>query len=146
MKALSIHPYYAMAIVSGQKSIEVRSWDTDYRGDILICSTAKKYHGTIPSHALGVVTLEDIRPFYKLDCPDALMLKQEWQPNQFAWKLTNNRLIKPIPVKGKLSLWNYDGEIEYIPEEEWILPEGVEPGSEQDTADFFKKYWEPLIF
>lgn len=37
MKALSIHPYYAIGIVTGDKTI-VRTWSTDYRGDILICS------------------------------------------------------------------------------------------------------------
>lgn len=145
MKALSVHPYYAMAIVSGQKSIECRSWDTDYRGDILICSTVKKYHGTIPGHALGVVTLTDIRPFYKMDCPDALMDKREWKPKQFAWLLTNNRLIKPVPVKGKLSLWNYDGDIEFIPESEWMLPPDAKP-DEEPPGEWFKTYWEPLLF
>ena len=43
VKALSIHPYYAQAIVTGLKTIEVRTWRTDYRGDIVICSTAKAY-------------------------------------------------------------------------------------------------------
>ena len=75
MKALSIHPYYAMAIVSGQKTIEIRSWETSYRGDILICSTAKKQRGTIPGHALGVVTLEDIRRFEKKDFKATLLQK-----------------------------------------------------------------------
>lgn len=145
MKALSIHPYYAMAVVSGQKSIEVRSWDTNYRGDILICSTAKKYHGTIPGHALGVVTLESIHPFTKKDCESALMLPAEWKPGLYAWVFTNNRLIKPEPVKGKLSLWNYEGDIEYIPESEWLLPEGANPDDEP-PGDWVKKYWEPLIF
>lgn len=139
MKALSVHPYYAMAIVAGQKSIECRSWSTDYRGDILICSTAKKYHGTIPGHALGVVTLEDIVPFEKKHLKSALMLPKEYQPNQYAWKLTYNRLIVPVPVKGKLSLWNYDGELEFIPEEEWITDDPEKAGA------WVEKYWKPLM-
>lgn len=139
MKALSVHPYYAMAIVSGQKSIECRSWSTDYRGDLLICSTAKKYHGTIPGHALGVVTLEDVVPFEKKHLKAALMLPKEYQVDHYAWKLTYNRLIVPVPVKGKLSLWNYDGEIEYIPEEEWITEDPEQAGQ------WVEKYWKPLM-
>lgn len=145
MKALSIHPYYAMAIVSGQKSIEVRSWDTNYRGDILICSTAKKFHGTIPGHALGVVTLTDVRRLEKSDLDAALMLPAEYNILNYAWVLTNNRLIKPVPVKGKLSLWDYDGEIEFIPDNEWTLPEGADPET-APPGEWFTKYWEPLIF
>lgn len=144
MKALSIHPYYAMAIVSGQKSIECRTWKTEYRGDLLICSTAKKLHGTIPGHALGVVTLEDIVPFEKKHLKDALMAPADFSPGLYAWKLTYNRLIVPVPVKGKLSLWEYDGPLDYIPENEWILPEGedLETGG---PDDWLKKYWQPIM-
>lgn len=139
MKALSIHPYYAQAIVAGQKSVEVRTWKTNYRGDILICSTAKKYHDTIPSHALGVVTLEDVVPLEKKHLKDALLLPQEYEKGLYAWILSYNRLIKPIPVKGKLSLWNYDGEIEYIPEAEWLTDDPEKEG------EWLEKYWRPLM-
>ena len=144
MKALSIHPYYAHQIIVGQKSIECRTWKTDYRGDILICSTAKKYKGTIPGHALGVVELVDCVPFEKKHLPLAMMEPRDYQPGSFAWVLSFNRLIKPVPVKGKLSLWNYDGDIEYIPDEEWLLPPGVQP-QDAEEGDWIKKYWEPLM-
>lgn len=145
MKALSIHPYYAMAIVAGQKSIEMRTWKTDYRGDILICSTAKKLHGTIASHALGIVTLEDITTFKKKDCDAALLLPSEFEKmggQAFAWHLTYNRLIKPVPVKGKLGLWEYDGEIEIIPDEEWVLQPGQ---NDQKPGEWVEKYWKPIM-
>ena len=32
----------------------------------------------------------------------------------YAWMLGDIRLIVPVPVKGKLSLWNYEGEIKII--------------------------------
>ena len=63
MKALTVHPVYAMCIVGGQKTVECRTWKTSYRGPILICSSAKKFHGSIPGHALGVVDLVDVVPF-----------------------------------------------------------------------------------
>lgn len=141
MKALSIHPVYADAIVSGIKTIEVRTWSTDYRGDILICSTAKKYHGTIPGHALGVVKLVDVRPLKKSDCEAAMLSPSDYEKGLFAWVLDDNRLIEPIPLKGKLSLWNFDEEekIKYIPFEEWEGNEDEEPGA------WYDKYWKPLM-
>lgn len=144
MKALSIHPYFAMAVVSGCKSIEVRTWSTEYRGDILICSTAAKYHGTIPSHALGIVTLKDVRQLKKSDCEEAMILSKDYSSDLFAWVLEYNRLIEPIPVKGKLSLWDFEEEdkIKIIPEEEWILQEGQD---EKIEGEWVKKYWKPLM-
>lgn len=135
MKALSVHPAYAMKIVGGQKTIECRSWKTDYRGDIVICSTAKKFAGTIPGHAIGVVELADIRPFTRADLDAALMLKKEYQEKMYAWILKNPRFIVPFAVKGKLSLWNCDHDIEIIPE----------PKTEEEDKANFDKYWRDLI-
>lgn len=139
MKALSVHPYFAMSIVVGIKTVEVRTWKTDFRGDILICSTAKKVHGTIPSHALGVVTLTDIVPFDRkkhLEAADLKPSELEADFEGFAWILENPRVIKPIPVKGKLSLWDFDGKIEYLPK----------PQTEEEDLELDRLYWEPLIF
>lgn len=143
MKALSIHPYFAMAIAEGAKSIECRTWKTDYRGDLLIVATNKKEVGTIPGHALCVVTLKDVRPFTKKDLDDAMMVKEDYQDGLFAWELTYNRLIKPIPLKGRLSLWNYDGPVEYIPEDEWLATDDEQANGE--PGEWFYKYWEPLM-
>lgn len=153
MKALSIHPYYAMAIAEGGKSIECRTWSTDYRGDILICSTAKKLKGTIPGHALCIVELYDVVPFEKKHLKDALLQPSDYQPGAFAWKLRNNRIITPIPVKGALSLWNFDDEskIEIIPYDTLgyvpldSLPPETETDEPTEPAQWFKDNWEPLM-
>lgn len=156
MKALSIHPYYAMAIAEGCKPIECRTWSTDYRGDILICSTAKKSKGTIPGHALAIVELYDIVPFERKHLQLALMKSAEYHAGMFAWKLRNNRIIKPIPVKGALSLWSFDDEnkIEIIPNEllhytyspdEQLSFEEYKAGEMPEPAEWFKQNWEPLM-
>ena len=134
MKALSINPVYAMQIVTGIKTVECRSWTTNYRGDILICSTAKKEKGTIPGHALGVVTLEDIVPFQKKHLKGAMM--DDFNPEDYAWILTNPRVIKPFPVKGKLSLWNCEHEIEFLPV----------PKNEEEDEELGRIYWDPIIY
>lgn len=134
MKALSIHPVYAMCIVTGQKTVECRSWTTNYRGDILICSTAKKEKGTIPGHALGVVTLKDIVQFQRKHLKGPMM--DEYSPEDYAWILTNPRVIKPFPVKGKLSLWTCEHEIEYLPV----------PKNEKEDEELGRIYWDPIIY
>ena len=48
MKALSIRSDYAADIMNGTKTEEYRSWSTKYRGDLLICNTAKKIRGFVP--------------------------------------------------------------------------------------------------
>lgn len=128
MKAISIRPDYAGLIFAGDKTIECRTWQTDYRGDLLICSTAKKLHDTIPSHALCVVTLEDILPFRRKHLKAACMRDSEYSDGTYAWILNNLRIIRPFSVKGKLSLFDVDAEIEYL--------------SDDCPID----YWEPLFF
>lgn len=137
MKALSVHPYYAMLISTGLKTVECRTWKTEYRGDILICSTAKKISGTIPGHALGIVELVDVVPFEKSHLKPAVMGSSDFYYGMYAWILKNPRLIKPIPVKGKLSLWNFTNtdSIELLP---W-------PKNEDEDKELDRLYWQPLI-
>ena len=136
MKALSIHPYYAMEIFFLEKTIEVRSWTTNYRGDILICTTAKKFPETIPSHAICVVTLKDVVPMKREHCEAACMDEQYYNPNNYAWMLENVRCIKPFPIKGKLSLWECDHEIEYIEVNK----------SEEDNERIYNEIYRPLEY
>ncbi len=135
MKALSIHPYWACQIMAGQKTVECRTWQTDYRGDILICSTNKKYKDTIPGHALCVVTLADIVPFEKKHIEPALLDPREFKPGLYAWILKDVRIIRPIPLKGRLSLWDYNGEIEYL----------EEPETDEEDEKMYHEIWEPLF-
>jgi len=39
MRALSIKPPWIELIVEGRKTIETRTWRTNYRGKILLCSS-----------------------------------------------------------------------------------------------------------
>lgn len=98
MKALSVRPDYVFDIISGEKTIEYRSWQTDYRGDLLICATAKKIPGTIPGHALLVCQLKEIE-------------KLPGNQSSFAWHLDEFRSIDPFPVKGKLKLFDVDDNL-----------------------------------
>ncbi len=137
MKALSIHPYFALSIFFLEKTAEIRTWTTAYRGDLLICSTAKKFPDTIPGHALCVVTLKDIVPMRKDLLAAAQMEEEDYNPDTYAWLLENVRVIEPFPVKGKLSIWECDHEITYI--------SGVNE-SEEKNQMIFDRYFEPLVY
>lgn len=135
MKALSIHPYWAGQIFIGKKTIEVRTWKTYYRGEILICSTNKKWKGTIPGHALCTVQLRDVVPFTKKHLQASGMKPGEMIENAYAWLLEDVRPIRPVPVKGKLGLWEYTGEIEYL----------KEPETDEEDEAMFHEIYESLL-
>ena len=76
----------------------------------------------------------DIKPFNRTHLKDACMTEVPY--GSYAWILDSVRAIKPIPVKGKLSLWNYDGELEYL-----------EPlDSDEELDKRYHEVWEPLEY
>jgi len=99
MKALSIQNPYATDILNGDKPIEYRTWQTSYRGDLLIVSSKNpKYKGMLSGYALCVVTLAGIR-------------ESEEFEGYYEWLIENVRPIEPFPVKGKLNLYNVDDSL-----------------------------------
>ena len=124
MKALTIKQPWAALIIEGYKIYEFRSWKTNYRGKILI-------------HAGKTLEKEMIEKFnqYNLDYKygyiigeaeivDCILVDKNFKDNlkkmntlvytknhvdKYAWKLANiKKYDKPIPCKGKLSLWEYN--------------------------------------
>lgn len=97
MKALSVRGDYIMQMIEGTKKIEYRTWQTKYRGPLLMCSTAKKVAGAVPGYAICVVNLKSI----------------EWDnfDECFHWNIELRDLIEPVPVKGQLKLFNVDDRI-----------------------------------
>ena len=136
MRALSIIPCYAMNILEGYKTVECRSWRTDYRGTILICSSNRKQHRCICGHTLCLVDLVDVVIFEKKHLKDADM---DQMPSElcYAWILENIRPVVPVPVKGKLHLWDYDGEIELIGEKKF---------KDEKEKDTFWKWYKSLAY
>ena len=130
MKAITIKQPYASLIIEGYKEYEFRTWRTKYRGDILIHAgkgvdkkAMEKYKHLIsecPSGCmLGIVSITDC---IKIDDESRLMLKEKnnivydhiitdkkW--DGFGFKLENIRKIEKIPANGKLSLWDFEGDI-----------------------------------
>ena len=110
MKALSIRQPYASLIAEGQKTLEIRSWRTKYRGPLLICSTARPANipACPPGVTVCVVDLVDVRPLEPDDLRAAAFpASMPWRPGQYAWVLENPRRVRQVAVRGQLGLWNY---------------------------------------
>lgn len=122
MKALSVTQPWAHLILDGCKTIETRTWDTTYRGDLLICATKEKSanvrwwaeHFDVPfgqlvfGHALCVVDFYVCRPMTTHDEKAACC---EVTPGRYAWLLRNVRRVDPFPVKGRLGLFDVDFQL-----------------------------------
>ena len=137
MKALSVKNPFAGLIASGNKIYEVRSWKTNYRGDILICSTQKpenelwKYYidfgfgydtnkvafesEKVPDGcAVAVAKLVDIIEFDTEEMSRFAFVQRKALVEYFGdkpyylWELKDVVKIDPFPVKGKLGLFDVD--------------------------------------
>lgn len=112
MKALSIHPYYATLIALGEKFIELRSWKTDYRGWILICSSRAinkfERQSLVSGKAIAIAKLGDVRPFVDSTDRDPACLFDDETFEGYSWVFDEIFPIEPIPVKGQLRLFNPD--------------------------------------
>ena len=125
MKALTIKQPWAELIVSGYKKYEFRSWKTNYRGKILIhagmslekdmVNRFKDYNLEYKLGAIiGEATLEDCilvdKEFNeKLRKENPIVYGRSNHVETYAWKLSNiKKYDKPIEIKGKLGLWNYE--------------------------------------
>ena len=97
MKALSVRGDYVMQMINGTKKIEYRTWKTNYRGPILMCSTAKRVPNSAPGYALCVMDL------YQIDWNDV--------DQCYYWYIKLKNLIDPIKVKGQLKLFNVDDDV-----------------------------------
>lgn len=97
MKALSVRGDYIMDMIAGKKKIEYRTWKTNYRGPLLMCSTTKKVAGAAPGYAICVVNLKSIQ-YFPLE-------------GFYHWNIELAIVIKPIHVKGQLKLFNVDDNL-----------------------------------
>ena len=125
MKVLTIKQPWASLIVENYKKYEFRSWKTNYRGKILIhsglslekdmlerftCYNLDYVCGTIIGEAeLVDCILVDEKFNKELRDIDPIVYGRSNHVETYAWKLENvKKYDKPIAIKGKLGLWNYD--------------------------------------
>lgn len=104
--------YEDNGIVYGEKCIEVRSKNTPYRGDLMVCSSANP---VIPGYengvTLGLVELYDVKPikeFTPEDWENTRIPKEKRAKitNGFGWMMRNPRRVIEMPIKGQLGIYN----------------------------------------
>ena len=140
MKALTVRNPYAHFIMVGEKELEFRTWQTDYRGDLLICSAANpKIKNTICGHALCIVKLHEVFEITKENYKD-FGLDEKPDGKLYAWQLIDVRLIKPFPVKGKLNFFEVDDSLIEI------IDNGDDNLTDEEADELYKKYIEPLLY
>lgn len=110
MKAISVRQPWASMIANGEKTIETRTWSTNYRGDLLIVSSKRPAIDGLPlGQALCVVRLVDCRPMTQDDVPVAGC--HTYYGAQ-AWCLDNIRPVGgPFAVRGQLGLYEVDDKL-----------------------------------
>jgi hypothetical protein len=131
MKAISIKQPWAELIGQGVKTIEVRSWQTKYRGPLLIVSSLNPFEGLKKfketdsegrhkvedelfddlkflhfGRAICICELYEIEPFARKHEKGA-HLASGWG-DSFAWCLRNIQPVKPVPIKGKLNFFEVE--------------------------------------
>ena len=128
MKVLTIKQPWATLIMQGDKRFEFRSWQTKYRGDLLIHAgkgidkvAMKRLERYLPNELpfvkiLGKVTLVDcvrMCPEFKellLQENSDIYTESSFKEN-FGWQVENVQVFdEPIDAKGHLSLWEYEFE------------------------------------
>lgn len=141
MKALSVRNPWAQLIFQCEKTFEYRTWKTNYRGDLLICSTANpKIKDTICGHAMCVVRLNDIIEVTKDNYHE---FEDDLTPDDigiYAWQLTDLRYIQPFPIKGKQGFANVDDDLIKI------VCSADDELTDEEGENFVKTCIEPYLY
>ena len=115
------------------KTIEVRTRNTNYRGDLLVCSSAKPVDpwGRYPAGVTcGFVELYDVKPiedFTPEDWAATCIPEQERPRKGYGWMMRNPRRVVEKPIRGQLGVYNLivpKGDITEYPREMALGPDG----------------------
>lgn len=127
MKVITIKQPWATLIAEGLKKYEFRTWNTKYRGDILIhagksidrkaLARFKDYNFKYPTGCIiakakltDSIYVDD--SFVEKVVPNnplvykGLIEKNNWEG--YGFKLEKVEKIEPIYINGQLGLWNYN--------------------------------------
>lgn len=150
MKALSIRQPWAWLIVNGYKNIENRSWNTKYRGPVLIHASARKptksevetARSLLKEVAGWEVALRMPKPEHfdlggiagvatVTDC--VTESRSPWFFGPIGFHLTDARTLPFRPMKGRLSFF----ETHQRPHKAFsvLVPESYQDATELEVAD-----------
>ena len=135
MKVISIKEPFTTLITNGTKKIETRSWKTNYRGELFIHASGKSLAKEFLTNDYVVDLIKDLDMNYgniicRCNLVDCIYMDEEflehikqnpteynvgeYKLGRYAWIIKDIEPIYPIPTKGQLNIWNFDGEYELI--------------------------------
>lgn len=118
MKVLSFKQPWAELILQGKKKIELRRWNTHFRGEFLIHASKipdeeamKRFEvKTLPlGFIVGKAKLVDVKK-YKNEIEhhkDRKLHLAESSWGNYGFIISNVKRIKPISAKGNLNFWEF---------------------------------------
>jgi predicted transcriptional regulator len=128
MKTLSLKQPWAELILQGKKKIEIRKWNTKFRGEFLIHASGnidkeamKKFcfkENELPTKAIvGKARLTEVKRYKnkeEFEKDKSLHLAGiEW--GSYGFVLENpERFKEPIKTRGSLGFWNFESESKRI--------------------------------
>ncbi len=126
MKCLSVCQPFADLIIQGKKTIELRKWNTKFRGEFLVqaaqnirtedCRRLKMKDRLTTGAIIGKVELVSVKKYeneskLKLDSKKHLALNNK-SDSKYGFILQNPKQFKvPIPCKGKLKFFEVEANL-----------------------------------
>jgi hypothetical protein len=117
MKALSLRQPYAELVVSGRKTIELRTWNTSIRGEVFIHASlntdkdamARFGFTKLPTGCVvGKVKIIDVKHYLDEAAHtadgDKHMANSTW--GTYGFVLVDAQRVETIPAKGALGFWD----------------------------------------
>jgi hypothetical protein len=134
MKALTLTQPWATLVAIGAKKFETRSWSTKYRGPLAIHAAKgftnenaamcfrHPFRTVLKDLEIGEITKVRGHIIATCDLVDVILITEQnaptgnefafgdYTPGRYMWKLDNIVMLEtPVPAKGKLSLWEWEG-------------------------------------
>lgn len=119
MKVLSLKQPFAELILEGRKKIELRRWNTNFRGEFLIHASKSPDEESMRRFGfnelplgfiLGKAELVDVKHYQtdeEFEKDNNLHLaSREW--GDFGFILKNPQKINPIHAQGQLNFWEFE--------------------------------------
>lgn len=126
MKCLSVCQPFADLIIQGKKTIELRKWNTKFRGEFLVhapqkirlddCRRLKIKDSLTTGAIIGKAELVSVKKYeneseLKLDSKKHLALNNK-SDSKYGFILQNPKQLKvPIPCKGKLNFFEVEANL-----------------------------------
>ena len=113
IRVLAVRQPYAWLIVTGQKTVENRSWNTGYRGRLYIHASGQM-HRTPAAELEGQFNIKIDRSALTLgaiighvDLVDVITQSPSpWFEGPYGFVLANPSIIRPVPALGRLRIYN----------------------------------------